>query len=79
MEDYQFRINLLHDGNTYQSPSEVLRIANTKTIYLPLYLGSLPMKPLKHGDTFTVSGQMGRNLKRLVESGRILHEKRNTF
>ena len=73
-QEYRFRVNLLHDGNTLQDAEQLLTTARNKTLYLPVSIaGSLPMKALKHGDVFTVSGLLGVRLKRLVESSRILH------
>jgi len=73
MSEFRFRVDLTHDGNTLQSVDDALNIANTKTLYLPLGIASLPTKKLKHGDTFVVTGAQGAYLKRLVTDGKILN------
>jgi len=73
VQEFRFRVNLLHDGNTHQNADEVLAIANTKSIYLPIGGSSLPVKKLKHGDVFTLRGLQGAQLKKLIESSRIVN------
>jgi hypothetical protein len=68
---YIFRVDLQSNGETLHSNQEALALANAKTLYLPISGGGLPIRKLKHGDTFVVSGVTGSRLKRLIDQQRI--------
>lgn len=70
-QEYTFRVNLQNDRETLLKQEELATFANLKALYLPLEGGGLPVKKLRHNETFTVSGIMGARLKRLIEQGRI--------
>jgi len=72
-QEVTFRVNLLHDGNTFQDSNTLLGVANTKTLYLPTGLGSVPVKKLKHNDQFVLSGLSAARLRRLIQGGFVLN------
>lgn len=57
--EYTFRVDLESNRETLLTQDELSSFANTKTLYLPLKGGGLPIRKLKHGDTFTVTGVTG--------------------
>lgn len=65
----KFKINLLHDGNYFQNPTEVAALTRVgKTVYLPIGSGTSFLA--KHGDEFILFGEKAVYLKNLiVESG----------
>lgn len=70
MATFTFKIDLSHDGNSFQSQSEIDSFAKTKSIYVPMIgISNIPVKAFKHNDEFTLDNLSGLRLKKLIESG----------
>jgi len=68
-----FEIDLLHDGNYFQTAAEKEEVTqNQKTLYLPVGRhGGTPFVTGKHGDQFTREDLEAVYLKKLVEGGQV--------
>jgi len=73
MYELKFRLNLSHEGNTFQDHNEVEKVAGTKSTYMPIGVVGTPSLVGKHGDIFTLYGSQARQLKKLIDQGMAPH------